>query len=114
MTNADYQKRLEDILDKHAEYYIRQTMKFFQENGESPALSKNNQGDVEAKQALTALCRDVCGEVIGETETQAPWSLNNEGERYLKETARIAHYNKLRAKQAKTAQAILGQPQEDK
>lgn len=44
---------LEQILDAHAEYYIRQTMKFFQNEGESPALSKNNEGDMTAKQALT-------------------------------------------------------------
>lgn len=43
---------LDEILDQHAEYYIRQTMKFFQGNGESPTLSKNNSGDIEAKQAI--------------------------------------------------------------
>lgn len=43
---------IEEPLDKHAEYYIKETMKFFQENGESPALSKNNRGDSEASAAL--------------------------------------------------------------
>ena len=48
-------RTIEEILDKHAEYYVRQTMKFFQENGKSPALSKNNEGDLEAKHALLQL-----------------------------------------------------------
>lgn len=43
---------LQQILDAHAEYYIRQTMKFFQEAGESPALSKNNEGDLKAIEAI--------------------------------------------------------------
>jgi hypothetical protein len=43
---------LEVILDKHAEYYIRETMKFFQEGGQSPALSRNNEGDLVAKAAI--------------------------------------------------------------
>ena len=48
----ELEKTIENILDKHAEYYIRQTMKFFSENGESPALSKNNTGDLAAKKEI--------------------------------------------------------------
>lgn len=46
---------LERILDSHAEFYIRQTVKFFEENGGSPKLSRNNPGDVQAKQSLIRL-----------------------------------------------------------
>ena len=46
---------IEEILDTHAEYYIRQTMQFFKNDGISPALSKNNEGDLTAKQAIEAL-----------------------------------------------------------
>lgn len=51
-------KTLPEILDDHAEYYIRQTMKFFQENGESPALSKNNEGDLKT---LKAIAKELMG-----------------------------------------------------
>lgn len=54
---------VENILDKHAEYYIRQTMKFFQENGESPALSKNNEGDLVAKRSLKQSMRLIFSQV---------------------------------------------------
>lgn len=47
--------KLEEILDAHAMFYIRETVKFFQENGESPALSKNNPGDLEAKKQIQEL-----------------------------------------------------------
>lgn len=47
--------KIESLLDAHATYYIQQTMKFFQENGESPALSKNNPGDLEAKKQILEL-----------------------------------------------------------
>lgn len=50
--NTDPNQLLDEILDYHAEYYIGETMKFFQENGESPALSKNNSGDLAAKKAI--------------------------------------------------------------
>jgi hypothetical protein len=49
----DTDTELDGILDAHAEYYIRHTMKFFQENGESPALSKNNKGDLQAKASIS-------------------------------------------------------------
>lgn len=52
---AGIDDELEKLLDSHAEYYIRQTMKFFQNEGESPALSKNNEGDLAAKTKLKAL-----------------------------------------------------------
>jgi hypothetical protein len=52
------QEQLEAILDAHAEYYIKQTMKFFQEGTESPALSRNNKGDLTAKSAITALIQE--------------------------------------------------------
>ena len=47
--------QMEELLDKHAEYYIRETMKFFQNKGESPALSRDNDGDCEAKASIQAL-----------------------------------------------------------
>lgn len=62
------QEELETILDKHAEYYIRETMKFFQENGESPALSKNNSGDLEAKAAINSLTLKQVLSLIGEDD----------------------------------------------
>lgn len=46
---------LESVLDAHAEYYIRQTMRFFQSKGPSPALSRNNEGDLAAKVAIQSL-----------------------------------------------------------
>lgn len=54
-TPTDPPKTLEQILDAHAEYYIRQTMKFFQNEGKSPALSKNNEGDLSALAEIQAL-----------------------------------------------------------
>lgn len=57
-------KTLEQILDAHAEYYIRQTMKFFQNEGESPALSKNNEGDLMAFAALKALALREALEIV--------------------------------------------------
>lgn len=54
---------LENVLDKHAEYYIKETVKFFQENGESPALSKFNKGDIEAKSRLKKI---IAKQVISE------------------------------------------------
>lgn len=64
--NTTLEQSIEQLLDKHAEYYIRQTVKFFVENGESPALSKNNKGDLEAKQALLSLFEKYGKEVIGQ------------------------------------------------
>lgn len=55
--NNDLREAVEDLLDKHAEYYIKQTVKFFQRTGESPALSKNNLGDIRAKAAIEALLK---------------------------------------------------------
>jgi len=55
MTPKPKAKTIEEILDTHAEYYIRQTMQFFKNDGISPALSKNNEGDLTAKQAIEAL-----------------------------------------------------------
>lgn len=54
---------IERILDKHAEYYIKETAKFFVADGHSPALSRSNTGDLEARQALAQLCssRELAG-----------------------------------------------------
>lgn len=57
MTDTTNDEAIERLLDSHAEYYIKQTLKFFQENGESPALSKNNAGDLKAKAAIHSLIR---------------------------------------------------------
>lgn len=59
---------LKTILDKHAEYYIRETMRFFQNEGVSPALSKDNPGDLNALAAITAAYAEAINEVIGEDE----------------------------------------------
>lgn len=53
--SGEVEAEIEQILDDHAEFYIRQTMKFFRENGESPALSRNNPGDLQSKSKLTKL-----------------------------------------------------------
>lgn len=59
MTSTDNtSKRIEDLLDAHAKYYIEQTMKFFQSTGESPALSKNNEGDLQAKSLIMELVNE--------------------------------------------------------
>lgn len=55
MATESVDDELRQILDKHAEYYIRETMKFFQNEGVSPALSKDNLGDLEALTALQTL-----------------------------------------------------------
>jgi len=69
---------IEEILDTHAEYYIRQTMQFFKNDGISPALSKNNEGDLTAKQAIEALI----------TEARI-----DELERTMPHTDGMRHYN---------------------
>lgn len=58
MSNTDstsIEEQVQELLDTHAEYYIKETMKFFQENGESPALSKDNKGDLTAKNQILEL-----------------------------------------------------------
>lgn len=70
MTKPTNHTELDNILDKHAEYYIRETMKFFQETGENPALSKLNKGDTEAEAAILAnyISHKEVEEAIGEDE----------------------------------------------
>jgi hypothetical protein len=48
-------EQIEQLLDSHAEYYIKETMQFFKNDGISPALSKNNKGDLTAKTAIKSL-----------------------------------------------------------
>lgn len=62
MPSNKWEEAVKQALDAHAEYYIRETMKFFDENGESPALSKNNDGDLAAKLALTNAVKELVEE----------------------------------------------------
>lgn len=74
MTNKPmeaFTKAVEEALQQYAEYYIAETMKFFQENGESPALSKNNPGDTEALASIQAATADLLLELVGEDEDVA-------------------------------------------
>ena len=48
-------EKIESLLDSHAVYYIRETMQFFKNDGISPALSKNNKGDLKARQSIKQL-----------------------------------------------------------
>lgn len=69
---AGIDDELEKLLDSHAEYYIRQTMKFFQNEGESPALSKNNEGDLAAKTKLKALLTNQRNQLLDELLGEMP------------------------------------------
>lgn len=72
--NGDTQvDELKRILDAHAEYYIRQTMKFFQEGGESPALSKNNEGDLKALEDLHQHIDKVVEDILPEKKEVASY-----------------------------------------
>ena len=70
---ADFITELQELLDKHAEYYIKETVKFFQENGESPALSKNNKGDLEARNNIIALIKKNIPELPRKEEYSRTW-----------------------------------------
>jgi len=58
MSKQSIDEQIEQLLDSHAGYYIKETMQFFKNNGISPALSKNNEGDLTAKTAIKALISD--------------------------------------------------------
>lgn len=74
---------LEEVLQSHAEYYIRETMKFFQYKGESPALSKNNEGDLVAKYGLRALIeRERAEAVRAYAENISDWCVASGGREY--------------------------------
>lgn len=48
-------ERIEKILDKHAEYYIKETVKFFNDDGDPPGFTKNNKRDIASKNAIKQL-----------------------------------------------------------
>lgn len=96
MTHAEYQKRLDDILLLYRYY-----------TGGNPSDRE------QAKQALTALCREVCGEVLGEDEEDV-FGIAKLGEQAQITGNVSAVYNAFRREKREALEAILGQPQEDK